>query len=124
MRKSYLCIVSFFGGLFLGLILSAQLFNFRLNGGSVSIGMTKNDVIKHMGCPNAVYDGPLSVMKYKGELWAYGKTVDLSSICNLDWPIVYRFLSPESGDYVIFFDANGKVSKVNKQWSDSGEMKP
>src|SRR5262245_35620929 len=70
---------------------------------SIRVGDTKAAIISHVGQPTAILTNALILSRYGGEVWVYGKTLDLRSLLAGRSPLKFRLFAPDQDDFVIVF---------------------
>ena len=78
----------------------------------VRIGDSKASVVSKLGRPTSTLTNAITSLKYGGEVWAYGKKINLSNALQGEFPFNLRFVAPEQDDFVVVFGAEGTVTKL------------
>jgi|YelNatPaOPRAMG01_1025707.scaffolds.fasta_scaffold53320_3 outer membrane protein assembly factor BamE (lipoprotein component of BamABCDE complex) len=85
---------------------------FRQPEQSVLVGDSKEDVLRKLGKPSAIFTNVFDYLKYGGEVWAYGRELDLRAAIRGEFPFKLRIFAPDENDIVIIFDSSGRVKQI------------
>jgi hypothetical protein len=80
----------------------------------VKIGDSKSAVLSKMGRPVAIFTNGLAILKFGGEVWAYGQECDCKALVEGNFPIRLRLIAPDADDFIITFDHSGSVKTIQR----------